>query len=242
MQMTPRHRAFELSPLAAKVELSGYRPSHRLKSLIRKEGIQKQFDRSQKLFRKGDAASHVVLIEDGIVAITDGVQCGQRQILDFIFSDNMIAPALSPGDLNHFTAECLTSTTVSVLSLCSVERILAVEPELHQAVLDMTFAMLDGAYARLSSMVCSDGTHRIAFLLAYLYEAQVVRAPVGHRDGLPVKQVDLAAAAGLTAPHLNQIIKKMKSKGLIDTYKGRIKVIDIEGLSDFIEFEKLRLQ
>lgn len=235
--MTPRQRAFELSPLVAKVEGSGHRPSQRLKALIRDEGVQKQYDRSQKLFRKGDAASHVVLVEDGIIAISDGVQCGQRQILDFVFSDNMIAPALSPGEPNHFTAECLTSTTVSMLSLSSVERILAVEPELNLAMVGMIFSMLDGVYARLSSMLCNHGTHRIAFLLAYLHEAQAVSAATSRGEGLPIKQVDLAAAIGVTAPHLNQIIKKLKSNGLIDTDKGKIKVIDIERLINFVEID-----
>lgn len=240
--MTPRHRAFELSPSAAKVELSGDRPSQRLKLLIRQEGVQKRYDRSQKLFRKGDPASHVVLVEDGIVAITDGLPCGQRQILDFIFSDTMIAPALSPGEPNHFTAECLTATNVSVLSLSSVQRILAVEPELNLAMLNMIFAMLDGVYARLSSVVCSDGTHRIAFLLASLYEAQAARAPIGHKQGLPIKQVDLAAAVGVSAPHLNQIIKKLKCHGLIETSKGKIKFMDIAGLIDLAESSSLRSQ
>lgn len=240
--MTPRQRAFELMSLPATAELSGHRSSQKLKMLIRKEGVQKRLDRSQKLFRKGDAASHVILIEDGIVAVSGEAQCGQRQILDFIFSDNMIAPALSPGEPSHFTAECLTSTTVSVMSLGSVQRILAVEPELNLAMVGMVFAMLDGVYARLSSMLCNDGTRRIAFLLTYLHKAQGESAPHVRLEGLPIKQVDLAAAVGITAPHLNQIIKKLKCKGMIDTDKGRIKVIDIDGLTEFLENDSLELQ
>lgn len=235
MHMTSRHKVAEFAPRSSQVELSGYRPAQRLRSLVRREGVCKRFDRSQKLFKKGDAASHIVLIEEGIIAISDGGHCGQRQILDFVFRNKLITPALSQGEPNHFTAECLTATTASVLSLNSVQRILATEPELNLAMLDVAFSMLDGVYARLSSMLCSHGTHRMAFLLAYLHDAHAASAANDLQEGLPIKQVDLAAALGVTAPYLNQIIKKMKSNGLIDTAKGKIKILQIEKIKDLIE-------
>jgi CRP-like cAMP-binding protein len=89
-----------------------------------------------------------------------------------------------------------------------------------------------------------DATQRVAHMLLELAQR------IGERQGremacvfeCPLTQVDLADAVGLTAIHVNRVLRILRERRLVNMTRNQVTIHDPEGLSELAGFDATYLQ
>jgi CRP-like cAMP-binding protein len=79
---------------------------------------------------------------------------------------------------------------------------------------------------------------RAAHLLCEIYvRLEVIGLAEDNSCPFPLSQTHLGQALGTSAVHINRTLKKLRSDGLVEIKKGRLHILDWDGLSDAAEFD-----
>lgn len=54
---------------------------------------------------------------------------------------------------------------------------------------------------------------------------------------VPLTQMDLADALGLTSVHVNRVLQKLRERGFIDFRRGVLSIRDVDALCAYVEFK-----
>jgi len=80
---------------------------------------------------------------------------------------------------------------------------------------------------------------RVAHLMCELYlRAASVGGTAGRTVILPLSQVVLAEALGMTAVHINRILRKLRTVGAMDLRRGNLVVLDPRHLVQIAGFDE----
>ena len=83
---------------------------------------------------------------------------------------------------------------------------------------------------------------RLAHLLAEIgIRLQAIGLAAGARLELPMTQLDIADALGLTPVHVNRVVKQLRHAGLLELRKSSVLLPDLPRLKEFGDFNDLYL-
>jgi len=180
----------------------------------------------QDIVRDGDKPSQCCLLLDGWACRYKLLSQGRRQIFSFHV----------PGDIPDLQSLHLHTMDHSLGTL--TEASVAFIP--HESLLDLT-ARFPGVAALLWRDTLIDAAifrewmigigrktayGRIAHLFCEMYlKLEAVGLAGEHRCPLPITQIDLGDALGLSNVHVNRVLQAMRGKGLI-TLRGSALVIE----------------
>ena len=196
------------------------------------------FSTRQIFIRQQTPLTQCTLLLDGFVERFKDTPDGRRQILAIHV----------PGDFVDLHSYPLKRLEHSVAALTDIR--VALFP--HQAVRELTeksatitellwkSTMIDAAINR--EWIVSIGARGAAIRLAHLFCEMFVRLErIGHASGnsfaLPLTQVDLADATGLTAVHANRMLRQLREDGLVTFRQGIAEILDWPRLRTFAEFD-----
>ena len=184
----------------------------------------------QDLAREGDRPSHCSLLLEGFACRYKTLENGQRQIMAFhVPSDlcDLNGLFLSKRDYSIGT---LTPATVALIPHAAVLDWIGRLPSLGQLLWRAT--LVDAATSRewIVNIGRRTATQRTAHLLC---ELLLQMRSAGQANGLicrlPLTQVVLADALGLTPVHVNRTLQWLR-EGLIEFGGGTLTVLDWPGL------------
>jgi len=192
----------------------------------------------QDILREKDRPTQCCLIVDGWACRYKILRGGRRQIMSFhIPGDVPDLQSLHLQVMDHSIAT-LTRCTVAVIPHEAMRDFALRFPGVGNALWRDT--LVDAAIFR--EWMTSNGRRsafaRIAHLFCEMYlKLETVGLADAHRCEMPVTQLDLADALGLTSVHVNRTLQAMRSQELI-TWRGKTLVIeDWRALSAAGEFD-----
>jgi CRP-like cAMP-binding protein len=188
------------------------------------------------LIQEGDTPSDVNLILEGFACRYKVLPTGRRQIMAY----------LVPGDfcdLHVFILKTMDHT-IATLSACTVVKIprarileLMERPAIAKAF--WWAALVDEATLRewLVNIGVRRSEQRVGHLLCeLLLRLRTVGLTNGDSFELPITQAELADTVSLTGVHVNRILQRLRTGGLI-TLKGKnLVILDVERLTAFSGF------
>jgi CRP-like cAMP-binding protein len=59
----------------------------------------------------------------------------------------------------------------------------------------------------------------------------------GGQFAMPLTQQDLAEALGLTAVHINRVVRQLMKERVLEISKGQVTVLDLSALKEIAEFD-----
>ena len=187
----------------------------------------------QDIVRDGEQPTQCCLILDGWVCRYKLLSQGKRQILSFHIAGDM--PDLQ--GLHAHTMDYGLSTvkhaTVAFIARESLRELTARFPSV--ATLLWRDTLLDAAVVRawMTGMGRRTAFERIGHLFCELYlKLRAVGLAGDYRCPLPVTQMDLADALGLTPVHINRVLREMRSRALITL---RHQTLVIEAWDDLLQ-------
>jgi CRP-like cAMP-binding protein len=174
---------------------------------------------------------HSNLLLSGFVCRYKDLADGQRQILEIHVPGDFL-------DMHSFLLKKLEHN-VATLTQCRIayfphDRLKAIsEAHPHLARMLWLGTLMDAAIHR--EWILSVGRRSAIGRLAHLFAELLVRLQVvGLADDkeymLPLTQVDLADATGLTSVHVNRMLRELRDTGVMSLRDGRVVIEDVAQL------------
>ena len=177
--------------------------------------------------------------------LVEGMMCRYVEDLDGL---RQLVALHVPGDfvdlhgyplrrLDHDVAT-LSACEVAYVPHAVLDRIIGDDPELGRKLWYST--MLDAAMHRawLFRLGRLDASGRVAHLLCEI-DARLgaVGLSDGRRFALPLTQLDLAEACGLTSVHVNRVLRQLREDRLCTFRHGMVEILDPRGLARRGQFD-----
>lgn len=190
------------------------------------------------LIREGDEPDPVFVILEGWACGYKILPDGGRQIISFMlpgdFCDIHIA-ILHAIDHNIMT---LTKTRVASLPRAEMEMLVQARPMLTQAF--WWSQLVDQSISRswIVSMGRRKSVERVAHLMCELYiRMRNIGLASDDECSMPLTQLVLADALGLTPVHVNRVLRVLKTAKVMQLSHGSLRIIDSEKLAQIAGFD-----
>lgn len=220
--------------LSAFVALSG----SDLETLERFHRRRRNFLAGHELIHEGQKNQSAFILAKGWACSYKLLPDGERQIVDFQV----------PGDFLGLRSVLFRTTDHSVEAITPIEasEVLASDildgfmnaPRLATAVLWAASRDEAMVVEHLVNLGRRSAEVRMAHFLLEL-GARLKLVGIGDRTGFdcPLTQYHLADALGLSAVHVNRVLRHLREEGLVTFYKGRVSFDNFDGLTDVAGFD-----
>jgi CRP-like cAMP-binding protein len=198
----------------------------------------REFPAGRVLVRQGVLLNESMLTVEGVIARYKDLSVGQRQIQELhVAGDFTDLHGFVLKRLDHNIAT-LSRSRMAIFPHDKLTRITEEEPHLGRLLWFST--MLDSAIQR--EKIVSVGRRPALSRLAHvLCELRVRLELVGlAEDGvfaLPLTQLDLGDATGLTSVHVNRMLRQLRDDGLATFRGGEVRIHDWPRLQQVAEFD-----
>ena len=210
-------RLGELIDLSASERAALDTLEHRERTLRRGAVLLREKDKSSELFvvRRGTLMSYVLLPD------------GSRQILRFLYRGDLIAMAGLVYRSSPETVMALTESAVAPLERAAVATLSVAHPRLAALLIAVDQIERVALTDRLAGLGRTSAQARIAAVLLDIRD-RLRRSgeAVEHGFALPLTQEEIGDASGLTAVHVNRMLRQLEDGGLIARTGGRVVLTD----------------
>ncbi len=197
-----------------------------------------EFPAHADIVRQQDIAAGAFVISAGHACRYKILPDGGRQILDFMF----------PGDMTGLHSFLLTAFDHGIFALGPTmiarldrERLLAEIVDRPYVTLAFWWSALQEEAIlreRIAAIGRRDAYARLAHLLCEMFERlRLIGETLDEHYNLPVTQVELADALGMSEVHANRMMRRLQREGLIQADHRAMQIRDLEGLKVAGEFE-----
>lgn len=191
------------------------------------------------LIREGDEPGPIFVLLDGWACRYKLLPEGTRQITAFLMPGDCCGLQASVSDHMEHSIATLTLARVAVVPRKRMEVLIESRPAITRAFGWTQLVDQDTLRAWMVSIGRRNSLQRVAHLMCELY----VRARnIGLTDDgclrLPLTQIVLADALGMTAVHVNRVLRKLRVSGAMELTAGTLIIADIAELAHFAGFDE----
>jgi len=181
--------------------------------------------RGEHLVMQGRRHDGIFILTQGFVLRYRGLADGRRQVLDVALPGDIIGcPSCFLGAaLNTITA--LTRAVVAFVTSADLTAAMAALPQLSLALVRSATSETARLGEHLIDVGRRNARERVAhFLLEF--SARLAAAGIGTADAfsLPITQVQLADVVGLSIPHTNRVLRRLREDGLLELAGSRVEI------------------
>ncbi|TXN77385.1 Crp/Fnr family transcriptional regulator [Methylobacterium sp. WL8] len=197
----------------------------------------------QDIVREGDKPEHSCLIVEGWAFRYKLLGGGRRQILSFhVPGDVPDLHSLHIDTMDHGLA-ALTQATIAFIPHECLFEVTKRFPGLAGILWRET--LIDAAIFRqwITGMGQRDAFGRMAHLLCELYcKLEAIGLAPEQRCNLPITQIELGDALGLSSVHTNRVLQELRAQGLVTFRSKAFSITSWDGLVRAAEFNPAYLQ
>ncbi|TYB84342.1 Crp/Fnr family transcriptional regulator [Oceaniovalibus sp. ACAM 378] len=211
----------------------------------REQAVLDQFHHKQRIFPKGkelvhegQAAPSAYILYEGWASSFKLMPDGGRQIIDFSISGDFLGLRSVFFRTSNHSIVSITDIKASQVTADDLYSTFGSCPRLATSLLRA--ASMDKAIAveRLVSLGRRNAPERMAHFLLELGERLMVVGLATEKGyDCPLSQFHLADALGLSAVHVNRVLRDFREEGLLTFRAGRVVYHDIEKLVRFCGFD-----
>lgn len=195
------------------------------------EERERHLRRGNVLQRERDRVSEIYILSKGLMMSYVLLDDGSRQILRFLFPGDMLATTNLVYPKAPETIAALTDCTVCPFDRSALSRLMETHPRLAAVILAHTQIERVALTDRLASLGRTSAKTRVAAILLELRSRlRMLDKSIANVFPLGLTQEEIGDATGLTAVHVNRMLRQLEEEGLIAREGGRVTVLDDQGL------------
>lgn len=190
------------------------------------------------LIREGDKPANVFIVLEGWACRYKLLPEGGRQIMAFLMPGDFCDMHVAVLEEMDHTIGTITKARVAAVPRADMEKLVVATPALTHAF--WRAQLIDEGTLRswIVSMGRRGSVERVAHLMCELYvRAHSIGLASGDKLAFPLTQVVLADALGLTAVHINRVLRKLRTEGVMEIGRGMLVIKDPEKLSRIAGFQ-----
>jgi CRP/FNR family transcriptional regulator, anaerobic regulatory protein len=206
-------------------------------SLARLEEQDRAFRRGAVVIRENEAPRELFIVRSGWLHSSVVLGNGSRQIMRFQFQGDILGlPLLAFAD----SPETVVAVTDAVLCPFSRERLagLIVEhPRIAALLLGLTVADRVSLADRVASIGRTSARARVSSLLCEIFaRMRRLGTPPDEAIHLPLTQEEIGDATGLTAVHVNRMMRGLVEDAIIERSGNNVRLLDEARLASEANF------
>ncbi|MCE6959892.1 Crp/Fnr family transcriptional regulator [Cereibacter sphaeroides] len=204
-----------------------------------------RFDRRRRSFQTGHEMIHEGQKNASAFVLADGWACsykllpsGERQIVDFQVPGDFLGLRSILFRTSDHSVEAVTPIEAFEVLTSDILEAFAQAPRLAAAVLWAASRDEAMVVEHLVNIGRRTAEERMAHFLLEL-GSRLNLVGIGTRSGYPcpLTQNHLADALGLSAVHVNRVLRHLREEGLVTFQKGRVTFDDLDSLKDVAAFD-----
>ena len=189
--------------------------------------IEKHFGKDEYIFFEGDPSSWIGVVLEGRVKMIKHSENGKDVVLDLIAPGEMLGEmAAFNGEPYPATAQAMEPTVVAIIHQDDYLRLLKQYPALALRMIEELGRRLREAQETIKSMAVERVERRIARILLKLAATTGLSSEEGIVIEMPLTRQDIAEMAGTTVETAIRTMSKFRKKGLVQTKRGRVVILD----------------
>lgn len=208
-------------------------------ALGRLEDRERAVRRGGILVRENDPNADLFVLKRGMMSSYVLLPDGSRQILRFLFPGDLGATAALLHAKSPETIVALTDSVVAPIDRTALSDMLRAHPRLAALMIVVGQSTQLALSDRLAALGRTSAKARIAGLLLEIRDG-LRRADPSVADAFPliVTQEEIGDATGLTAVHVNRMLRELEEDRLIVRDAGRVRLLDekaLVGLANYVD-------
>lgn len=201
--------------------------------------MQRDVPARYDLIREGDKPVSVFVMLEGWACRYKLLPEGGRQIVAFMMPGDFCDMHVAELDEMDHSLATLTPCRVAMIPRDKMVQLIDTRPAITRAFWRTQLVDEGVLRAWIVSMGRRSSLHRVAHLLCELYvRIQNIEPTSDGRCELPISQIVLADALGLTPVHVNRVLRKLRLNGVMEKNARKLVIIDIVGLGTIAGFDE----
>lgn len=197
----------------------------------------------QDLIREGDEPGPAFVFLEGWGCRYKLLPEGGRQVLSFMMpGDFCDLHTTLLNEMDH-TIATVTRSLVVAIPRSRMQEMAETRPRISKAF--RLIQLVDLALARswIANIGRRGSAERLAHLMCEIYHRANHNRPIGNGHcAMPISQILLADALGLTPVHVNRVLRSFKAAGLMKLERGELVMMDLPQLMSIAGFSERYLQ
>ena len=208
-------------------------------TLVSSTSQTRQFAARRDLIREGDRPGPVFVVLSGWACRYKILPSGTRQITSFMLPGDSCDLHIAILDEMDHSIQTITKASIATISRPTMEEMLDRSPRIGRAL--YAAQLIDEATLRawIVSMGRRSSVERVAHLMCELYvRLQSVHGLQSPTVELPVSQLLLADALGMSPVHINRVIRRLREAGVMEISRRSLRITDPIGLVRVAGFDE----
>jgi CRP/FNR family transcriptional regulator len=188
------------------------------------------YEKGSTLIEQGGKCDQVSIVLSGWAFRFQSLPEGKRQILDFIFAGSLIG--FSSGCANWYGVEAVTECTIATLSHLQFRSLLRGCPALAIQVAERISDSEMRAHEHMTSLGRKTARQRVVSLIGELMASKHTKVAGTRAEilDLPITQIMIGDALGLSNEHVCRTLRKLIDDGVIQLSRHALRVLDPRAL------------
>jgi CRP-like cAMP-binding protein len=193
------------------------------------------------LVMDGYAFCKLCFVKDGFAARYKLLRNGKRQIVNFVLPGDVVG---LPGSFLDRAANSVIAVTDMTLQVCSLEAFVALcyrRPKFGLVLSWLAAQEAANCVERVIDIGRRTPVERLAHLLLEIHSRLLA---VGKGEefafNLPFTQEMMSDALGLSVPHLNRMLTKLRAEGMVAISERRVEFTDLHAIQLLAQFQPLQ--
>ena len=226
------------SPLTRKLSAFVALSDVDLETLARFHRHRRRFLAGHQMIHEGQTSASAYILAEGWACSYKMLPNGERQIVDFQVPGDFLGLRSMLFRTSDHSIEAITRIEASEVLASDILDAFARAPRLATAVLWAASRDEAMVVEHLVDIGRRTAEERMAhFLLEFWLRVKLVGAGDTTGYDCPLTQYHLADALGLSAVHVNRVLRILRDDGLVTFQKGRVTFHDVERLRRLAGFE-----
>jgi CRP-like cAMP-binding protein len=180
-------------------------------------------------------------VKDGFAARYKLLRNGKRQIVNFVLPGDVVG---LPGSFLDRAAASVVALTNMTLQVCSLEAFVGLCYRRPKFGLVLSWLAAQEAATYAEHVIDVGRRTPIERLAHLLLETHARLVAVGGAEqfafNVPFTQEMMSDALGLSVPHLNRMLTKLRIDGMIAISDRRVEFVDLKALQQLAQFQPVR--
>jgi CRP-like cAMP-binding protein len=236
--VTPPLAALEALPFTRKLAQLVALSQDEMVILAELQSATRTVQRHRDIIMEGRNYGSILVIIEGNAIRYRILHDGRRQIVNIALPGDIVGILGPFVESSLYSTKALTETIVATIPFTRINALFATNPQLVTKIF-LYFSCELTIYAEhLVDLGRRSASERIAhFLLELLTRLQAVGLAEGQSYKIPLTQEVIADALGLSIPHVNRVLRRLREDNLVILEDQRVTITDIDGLSELADFE-----